>query len=71
MTVEEQIQIRLAENAAIDARSWRNEELTRTDFIVPTTDHPQHAAYITYRVALRSWPSDSENFPDTRPELGE
>jgi len=69
MTVEEQIQIRLAENAAIDARSWRNEELTRTDFIVPTTDHPQHAAYITYRAALRAWPASSD-FPATRPVLG-
>jgi len=70
MTVEEQIQIRLAENAAIDARSWRNEELTRTDFIVPTTDHPQHAAYMAYRVALRAWPTTSD-FPDTKPTVGE
>ena len=51
------------------ARGWRDGELRTTDFVVPTTDHPQHAAYITYRAALRAWPSTSD-FPDTRPELG-
>ena len=43
-----------AENTA---RSWRDQELRESDWIVPTTDHPQHAAYITYRKALRDWPS--------------
>jgi len=52
------------------ARGWRDGELRTTDFIVPTTDHPQHAAYIAYRVALRSWPTTS-SFPDTKPTLGE
>lgn len=51
------------------ARLWRDEELEATDFIVPLSDHPQRAAYMTYRTALRDWPSTS-NFPDTRPELG-
>lgn len=50
-------------------RVWRDEELQRTDWIVPVTDHPQHAAYMTYRQALRDWPS-TDAFPDTRPELG-
>jgi len=50
------------------ARSWRDQELRESDWIVPTSDHPQHAAYITYRKALRDWPSTS-NFPDTRPTL--
>jgi hypothetical protein len=53
------------------ARMWRDGELMRTDFVVPTTDHPQRAAYMTYRTALRDWPADSDTFPDTRPELGE
>jgi len=51
------------------ARNWRNEELEATDYIVPLSDHPQRAAYITYRTALRDWPSTSD-FPDTKPTLG-
>ena len=50
------------------ARMWRDSELSATDYIVPLTDHPQHAAYMTYREALRDWPS-TDLFPDTRPEL--
>lgn len=50
------------------ARIWRNEELEATDFIVPLSDHPQRAAYMTYRTALRDWPS-TDAFPDTRPEI--
>lgn len=52
-----------------DARMWRDRELSATDYIVPLTDHPQHAAYMTYRAALRDWPATAD-FPDTRPELG-
>ena len=51
------------------ARLWRNEELEATDFIVPLSDHPQRAAYMTYRTALRDWPS-TDAFPNTRPALG-
>jgi len=51
------------------ARDWRDGELSVTDYIVPTTDHPQHAAYIAYRAALRAWPASSD-FPATRPVLG-
>ena len=50
-------------------RLWRDSELQATDWIVPITDHPQHAAYMAYRQALRDWPS-TDAFPDTRPELG-
>lgn len=49
---------------------WRDSELASTDYIVPTTDHPQHSDYMAYRVLLRDWPS-TEDFPDTRPVLGE
>ena len=52
------------------AREWRDNELQLTDWIVPVSDHPQRAAYMTYRTALRDFPADSENFPATRPELG-
>jgi len=52
------------------ARDWRNAEIQSTDFVVPLTDHPQHAAYMTYRAALRDWPSTSD-FPSTKPVLGE
>ena len=50
------------------ARSWRNEELEATDYIVPLTDHPQRSAYMTYRTALHDWPS-TEDFPETVPTL--
>ena len=56
------------EKKQILARAWRDQELRESDWIVPTTDHPQHSAYITYRKALRDWPS-TEDFPDTRPTL--
>jgi hypothetical protein len=52
------------------ARQWRDSELASTDYIVPLSDHPQRDAYITYREALRQWPS-TDSFPATRPELGE
>lgn len=49
-------------------RAWRNQELKNTDWIVPITDHPERAAYITYRTNLRNWPA-TEDFPDTKPTL--
>tara|TARA_R110000782_G_C14746231_1_gene406665 strand:- start:7 stop:303 length:297 start_codon:yes stop_codon:yes gene_type:complete len=58
-----------AEPTAEEAgRSWRNGELSSTDYIVPLSDHPQRAAYILYRESLRSWPS-TDSFPETKPEL--
>jgi len=51
------------------ARAWRDMELANTDWVVVVTDHPQHAAYMTYRAALRDWPSTAD-FPNTRPTLG-
>ena len=52
-----------------EARQWRDMTLVGCDYIVPLTDHPQHAAYMTYRVALRDWPSTAD-FPETKPTLG-
>jgi len=49
-------------------RKWRDKELVSTDYILPLTDHPDHAATLAYRVALRDWPSTSD-FPDTKPIL--
>mgnify|MGYP003314524401 CR=1 FL=1 len=51
------------------ARAWRDSELKESDWIIPLTDHPQHAAYVTYRKALRDWPSTAD-FPDKKPTLG-
>ena len=48
---------------------WRNFQLLSSDWIVQIPDHPQRAAYITYRAALREWPASSD-FPLIRPELG-
>jgi hypothetical protein len=50
------------------AKLWRNQELNTTDYIVPLTDHPDHAATLAYRAALRDWPTTSD-FPDTKPTL--
>jgi hypothetical protein len=47
-------------------KMWRDNELQSTDYIVPLTDHPDHAATITYRQELRDWPS-TDAFPDTKP----
>ena len=58
-----------APTAAETGRRWRDGELSSSDFIVPLSDHPQRAAYMTYRTALRNWPS-TEDFPATRPTLG-
>jgi hypothetical protein len=52
-----------------EARMWRDMELTSTDWVVPLSDHPQRAAYLSYRTALRDWPSTSD-FPATKPTLG-
>ena len=50
------------------AKLWRNEELSKTDYIVPLTDHPDYATTLAYRQTLRDWPSTSD-FPDTKPTL--
>ena len=46
-----------------EAKEWRNQELFATDYIVPTTDHPKHAAYMVYRQELRDYPSQPD-FPN-------
>ena len=51
------------------ARIWRDEELRRTDIAATVSDYPNKAAILTYRQALRDWPSTSD-FPETRPTLG-
>ena len=50
-------------------KDWRDKELKDTDWIVAVTDHPQLAAYKTYRQELRDWPSTGD-FPGTKPTLG-
>ena len=54
---------------AQEEKVWRDRELKETDWIVAVTDHPQLAAYKTYRQELRDWPS-TEDFPNTKPTLG-
>lgn len=49
-------------------RDWRDNELKSTDWIVPVTDHPERASYLTYRTNLRDWPS-TDDFPNTKPTL--
>ena len=50
-------------------RMWRDAELSSTDTASQTPDWPNRANILTYRTALRDWPSTSD-FPDTRPTLG-
>lgn len=52
------------------ARSWRDEELLRTDVAATVSDFPNADAILVYRQTLRDWPA-TEDFPETRPELGE
>jgi len=59
-----------AEEIASDARAWRDSELSSTDGIPAITDHPERSAYLTYRTALRDWPSTSEFPSGTKPTLG-
>jgi len=54
--------------AAETARAWRDQELSTTDRVAQTPDWPNRANILTYRTALRNWPSTSD-FPATRPEL--
>ena len=51
------------------AREWRNGELANTDNIAQTPDFPNRDKYLTYRQALRDWPSTAD-FPDKKPTLG-
>ena len=62
---EQAVDVETPEQTAI---FWRDKTLISSDWIVPITDHPQHAAYIAYRAALRDWPSTAD-FPDTKPTL--
>lgn len=58
--------VKTTEEQEAEARQWRDNELQTTDFIVPTTDYPNHAAWITYRQQLRDWTA-TDNFPETKP----
>jgi hypothetical protein len=51
------------------ARQWRDMELMSTDTAAQTPDWPNRDNILTYRAALRDWPSTSD-FPETRPTLG-
>jgi len=59
--------VKTLEEKTAEEKAWRDNELQASDFIVPLTDHPQHAAYMTYRQELRDYPAQSD-FPNgTRP----
>ena len=52
------------------ARQWRDSELSATDEAAKIPDWPNRANILVYRQDLRDWPS-TEDFPDTKPILGE
>jgi hypothetical protein len=59
--------VKTLEEKTAEEKEWRDIELKASDFIVPLTDHPQHADYMTYRQELRDYPAQ-EDFPNgTRP----
>ena len=59
--------VKTLEEKTSEEKQWRDYELQANDFIVPLTDHPQHAAYMTYRQELRDYPAQ-QDFPNgTRP----
>tara|TARA_E500000331_G_C17173802_1_gene677368 strand:+ start:930 stop:1229 length:300 start_codon:yes stop_codon:yes gene_type:complete len=58
-----------APSAEDSGRMWRDRELEATDKAAQTPDWPNRDNILTYRQALRDWPSTS-NFPSTRPEVG-
>ena len=60
----------LEPTAEEEARMWRDMELSSTDWIVPLSDHPQRAAYLNLRTALRDWPSTADFPSGTKPVLG-
>jgi len=57
------------EQAAMDARQWRDNELAFYDKAAQIGDWPNRTNILLYRTALRSWPEDADNFPDTPPVL--
>jgi hypothetical protein len=50
------------------ARQWRDMELSSSDTAAQTPDWPNRDNILTYRAALRDWPSTSD-FPENRPIL--
>ena len=59
-----------AEPTAEEAgRRWRNGELDATDRAAQTPDWPNRDNILSYRAALRDWPA-TDDFPDTKPEVG-
>jgi len=58
--------VKSQEELETEAREWRDSKLKATDFIVPLTDFPNHATWITYRQELRDW-TTTEDFPNTKP----
>ena len=59
--------VKTLEEKTAEEKFWRDYELKASDYIVPLTDHPQRAAYMTYRQELRDYPAQ-QDFPNgTRP----
>ena len=54
------------ENLLILEREWRNQELTKTDDMVPLTDLPDYDSWIGYRQKLRDYPNTA-NYGIERP----
>ena len=67
--VEAYVEPDLSLSVEQEARMWRDMELASTDQASQTPDWPNRSAILTYRTALRNWPSTSD-FPAKKPVLG-
>lgn len=54
----------------VKERLWRDSELERTDTLALLPDYPLATQLLAYRQALRDW-TDTEDFPNVRPVMGE
>ena len=60
--------VKSQEELEIEARNWRNSELSSTDNVAQTPDYPNRDAILAYRQELRDWPS-KDAFPNTKPTI--
>ena len=67
--VEVYVEPNLSVSVENEARMWRNMELASTDQAAQTPDWSNRDNILTYRTALRNWPSTSD-FPAKKPVLG-
>lgn len=64
--IEQEHSLKLQEELELEAKQWRDSELSSTDNVAQTPDYPNRDAILVYRQELRDWPS-TDAFPETKP----